>query len=107
MHAMTVLVLPPTIAQRGETYLVGSYTSDLAELVSGVCKVFIEVPKQLNALDINELDAGDAQSIDRLTVKVSPKLFGDRVQFMSEGDDLTKVVNAANEALKLKDDVRA
>ena len=77
-------------------YQVGSYTSDLAELVSGLNKVFIEIPNQDQSFDMSQLDAGDVQSVEKLTIKVGPKLFGDRVQFIQEQKHLDAVVKSAN-----------
>lgn len=73
-------MLPPVVAQRGDNFSVGSYVSDLAELVSGWCHVFIQTPKENTMIDLRQLDTADAQSIDKLTVKIGPKLFGKRVE---------------------------
>ena len=88
-------MLPPTVTKKNEMYQVGSYTSDLAELVSGLNKVFIEIPKQDQAFDMSGLDSGDVMSVEKLTIKVGPKLFGDRVQFIKEQEHLGDVVKAA------------
>ena len=77
---LQVVVLPPVVAQRGDNFSVGSYVSDLAELVSGWCHVFIQNPKENTMIDLRQLDTADAQSIDKLTVKIGPKLFGKRVE---------------------------
>ena len=77
---LQVVVLPPVVAQRGDNFSVGSYVSDLAELVSGWCHVFIQTPKENTMIDLRQLDTADAQSIDKLTVKIGPKLFGKRVE---------------------------
>lgn len=90
-----VIVLPPMVKKSNEMYQVGSYTSDLAELVSGLNKVFIEIPKQDQTFDMSGLDAGDVQSVEKLTIKVGPKLFGDRVQFVKEQEHLDDVVKGA------------
>ncbi|KAA6420901.1 MAG: Sucrose-phosphate synthase [Trebouxia sp. A1-2] len=95
MERITVIVLPPTVSKKNEMYQVGSYTSDLAELVSGLNKVFIEIPKQDQAFDMSGLDSGDIMSVEKLTIKVGPKLFGDRVQFIQEQEHLDDVVKAA------------
>lgn len=79
-------------------YQVGSYTSDLAELVSGLHKVYIEIPKNDQSFDTSDLDGGDVQSVEKLTIKVGPKLFGDRVQFVQEQDHLDAVVKSAKVA---------
>lgn len=92
--------MPPTVSKRNEMYQVGSYTSDLAELVSGLNKVFIEIPKTDQSFDTSELDSGDVQSVEKLTIKVGPKLFGDRVQFIQEQEHLDAVVKSA----KMSDD---
>ena len=84
------------VSKRNEMYQVGSYTSDLAELVSGLNKVFIEIPNQDQSFDMSQLDAGDVQSVEKLTIKVGPKLFGDRVQFIQEQKHLDAVVKSAN-----------
>ena len=88
-------MLPPMVQKKNEMYNVGSYTSDLAELVSGLNKVFIEIPKTDQTFDMSGLDAGDVQSVEKLTIKVGPKLFGDRVQFIEEQEHLDDVVKAA------------
>lgn len=95
MERITVIVLPPTVSKKNEMYQVGSYTSDLAELVSGLNKVFIEIPKQDQAFDMSGLDSGDVMSVEKLTIKVGPKLFGNRVQFIKEQEHLGDVVKAA------------
>ena len=98
--AVQVIVLPPAVKQNNEMYSVGSYTSDLAELVSGLNKVYIEIPKQDQTFDMSGLDTGDVQSVEKLTVKVGPKLFGERVQFVKEQEHLDDVVKSA----KISDD---
>lgn len=92
---MQVIVLPPMVSKKNEMYNVGSYTSDLAELVSGLNKVFIEIPKKDQTFDMSGLDGGDVQSVEKLTIKVGPKLFGDRVQFIQEQEHLEDVVKSA------------
>lgn len=88
-------MLPPTVSKKSEMYQVSSYTSDLAELVSGLNKVFIEIPKQDQGFDMSNLDSGDVMSVEKLTIKVGPKLFGDRVQFLKEQAHLDDVVKGA------------
>lgn len=83
------------VKKNKEMYNVGSYTSDLAELVSGLNKVFIEIPKTDQTFDMSGLDSGDVQSVEKLTIKVGPKLFGDRVQFIQEQEHLDDVVKTA------------
>ncbi|KAL3157983.1 hypothetical protein ABBQ32_012382 [Trebouxia sp. C0010 RCD-2024] len=100
MERVTVVVLPPMVTKKNEMFNVGSYTSDLAELVSGLNKVFIEIPKKDQTFDMSGLDAGDVQSVEKLTIKVGPKLFGDRVQFIEEQEHLADVVKG----VKISDD---
>ena len=97
---LQVVVLPPSVTKKNEMYQVGSYTSDLAELVSGLNKVFVEIPKNDQTFDTSELDGGDVLSVEKLTIKVGPKLFGDRVKFIQEQDHLEAVVKSA----KIADD---
>ena len=97
---LQVVVLPPMVTKKNEMFNVGSYTSDLAELVSGLNKVFIEIPKKDQTFDMSGLDAGDVQSVEKLTIKVGPKLFGDRVQFIEEQEHLAAVVKG----VKISDD---
>ena len=99
---LQVVVLPPIVHKKNEMYNVGSYTSDLAELVSGLNKVFIEILKNGQTFDMSGLDAGDVQSVEKLTIKIGPKLFGDRVQFIQEQEHLADVVKAA----KISDDTK-
>lgn len=99
---LQVVVLPPMVHKKNEMYNVGSYTSDLAELVSGLNKVFIEILKTDQTFDMSGLDAGDVQSVEKLTIKIGPKLFGDRVQFIQEQEHLADVVKAA----KISDDTK-
>ena len=91
---LQVIVLPPMVKKSADMYQVGSYTSDLAELVSGLNKVYIEIPKQDHTFDMSGLDGGDVQSVERLTIKVGPKLFGDRVQFIEEQEHLEDVIKS-------------
>lgn len=103
VYCLQVIVLPPMVQKKNEMYNVGSYTSDLAELVSGLNKVFIEIPKTDQTFDMSGLDAGDVQSVEKLTIKVGPKLFGDRVQFIEEQEHLDDVVKAA----KISDETKS
>lgn len=51
-------------------------------------------PESSEALDLKKLDAGDATSLERLTIKVGSKLFGDRVQFVSAGPEVAEALLA-------------
>ena len=52
------------------------------------------MPEAPETGNLKQLDAGDATSMDRLTIKVGSKLFGDRVQFVKAGDNIAEALEA-------------
>jgi hypothetical protein len=88
MSKFMVVIVPPFAKQSsGGNAQIASFSSDLAELVSGLQRVFVQVPGADNpqALDPSRLDQGDAVSLEKLKVLVGPKVFGERVALV-EGD---------------------
>lgn len=57
-------------------------------------QVFVAMPEAPETGDLKKLDAGDATSLERLTIKVGSKLFGDRVQFVKAGASVAEALQA-------------
>ena len=86
-----VVAVPPNVTEEGDTSRIHTHTSDLIELISGVCKAFMMIPDTDQALPPQQGTA-DRAVLDRLAIRVTPKIFSNRIQFMRDVSELTSAV---------------
>jgi hypothetical protein len=100
MTNITVVAVPANVTVNNDLYRISAHTSDLIELISGVCKAYINVPAEDEAIPPTK-GAADRAVLERLAFQVTPRIFSNRIQFVKDQKQIVEVVaEAAAKAAK-------
>lgn len=80
---IAVVAVSPELQAAGEVTKVPAYTSDLIELVSGVCPVYLIGMHQEQSA-AGTASKYDSYALDKMSIRASPKVFGARIRCLDD-----------------------